>query len=179
MGRDDEQQEQVNGEIAHRRKNVLSMVQAVATQTLAASYQARGRPPTRLAAADSISFKSACVRAPASSILRINSSNRAARKCISRRSDPVSSPSVFTSMRRSSVSCALLTRPLTSVRRARCRRNVINRWAVRAVAEGSSQRPFSDAMPWRENAAKKNGGGYPPPSSFWPAIPSITGPPWK
>ncbi len=67
----------------------------------AGNYQARGCPPTRLAAADSISFKSACVRAPAASIFRINSSNRAARKCISRRSEPVSSPSVFTSMRRS------------------------------------------------------------------------------
>ncbi len=32
--RDDEQQELVNGEIAHRLKNALSMVQAVATQTL-------------------------------------------------------------------------------------------------------------------------------------------------
>jgi len=92
----------------------------------AGNYQARGCPPTRLAAADSISFKSACVRAPAASIFRINSSNRAARKCISRRSEPVSSPSVFTSMRHSLVHRALSTRPLTSVRRACCRRGVIN-----------------------------------------------------
>jgi len=46
----------------------------------AGNYQARGFPPTRLAAADSISFKSACVSAPAASIFRISSSNRAARK---------------------------------------------------------------------------------------------------
>jgi len=42
MRRDDVLLEQVNGEIAHRLKNALLLVQAVATQTLAASYQARG-----------------------------------------------------------------------------------------------------------------------------------------
>jgi hypothetical protein len=89
------------------------------------AHQARGCPPTRLAAANSISFNSAWVRAPAASIFRINSSNRAARKWIWPRSEPVSWPSVFTSICGSSINFACLARPLTSViRRSSCGRKL-------------------------------------------------------
>ena len=89
------------------------------------AHQVRGCPPTRFAAANSISFNSAWVRAPAVSIFRINLSNRAARKWILPSSEPVSWPSVFTSLRGSSIDCACLARRSASViRHARCGRKL-------------------------------------------------------